>query len=123
MAAETLALIENKTQKEVLQPDNINLVLIKWVYAIKTNVDGSIKRFKARLVARGFTQVYRQDYTKTFAPTARIDTLRILLATVAAKDLECLYFDIKNAFTESHLAEKIYLKPPKGIEVKKGHVL
>ena len=52
-----------------------------------------------------------------------MDTLRLFLATVAAEDLECAQFDIKNAFTEAHLKEKIYLAAPKGINIKKGHVL
>jgi hypothetical protein len=53
----------------------------------------------------------------------RIDTLRLFLATVATEDLECSQFDIKNAFTKAHLKEKIYLTPPKGIEIKKGYIL
>jgi hypothetical protein len=95
----------------------------KWVYTIKLNADGTIERFKARLVARGFSQVQGTDYNETFAPTARMDTLRLFLATVAAEDLECAHFDIKNAFTESHLKEEIYLSPPQGLDVKKGCVL
>src|SRR5436190_12165342 len=74
------------------------------------NTDGSTERFKARLVARGFSQVHGQDYTETFAPTVQMDTLRLFLATVAAEDLECAQFDIKNAFTEAHLKEKIYTR-------------
>jgi len=74
-------------------------------------------------VARGFTQVHGIDYNETFAPTVRMDTLRLFLATVAAEDLECSHYDIKNAFTESHLKELILLKPPEGVHVKKGHVL
>jgi hypothetical protein len=82
-----------------------------------------VEQFKARLVARGFTQVHRIDYNETFAPTVRIDTLRIFLTTVAAEDLECFYYNIKNAFTKSYLEEKILLKAPKGVYIKKGHVL
>jgi hypothetical protein len=74
--------------------------------------DSKIERFKARLVARGFSQVLGKDYNETFAPTVRLDTLRIFLAIVAKEDLECSHFDIKNAFTESHLKEEIYLAPP-----------
>jgi hypothetical protein len=90
---------------------------------IKTKLDGTIERFKARLVARGFTQVQGIDYNETFALTVRIDTLRLFLATVAAEDLECFHYNIKNAFTKSHLKEQILLKPPEGVHVKKGHVL
>lgn len=63
------------------------------------------------------------DFTETFAPTVRMDTLRIFLATVAKRNLECSQFDIKNAFTESHLKEDIFLAPPQGVVVSKGKVL
>ncbi|KAF7576146.1 hypothetical protein PtrM4_003860 [Pyrenophora tritici-repentis] len=95
----------------------------KWVFTVKTNLDGTVERFKARLVARGFTQAHGTDYNETFAPTVRMDTLRLFMATVAAENLECFHFDIKNAFTESHLKEEIFLKQPQGVEVKKGYVL
>ncbi|KAF7570475.1 hypothetical protein PtrM4_104770 [Pyrenophora tritici-repentis] len=76
----------------------------KWVFTVKTNLDGTVERFKARLVARGFTQVHGTDYNETFAPTVRMDTLRLFMAT-------------------SHLKEEIFLKQPQGVEVKKGYVL
>lgn len=122
MAAEMLALHVNHTFREVVLPKGSNLVSCKWVFTIKTHTDGTIERYKARLVSRGFSQVLGEDYTETFAPTVRMDTLRMFLATVAKEDLECYQFDIKNAFTESHLKEVIYLDPPKNLGVKKGLV-
>ncbi|KAI0992835.1 hypothetical protein K3495_g15349, partial [Podosphaera aphanis] len=86
-------------------------------------VDGKIERFKARLVARGYSQSHGIDYTETFAPTVRMDTLRIFIAIVAAKNFECSQFDIKNAFTESRLKEDIFLAPPEGVVVSNGKVL
>ena len=59
------------------------------------------------MVARGFTQKYGIDYTETFAPTVRMDTLRMFFALVAKLNLECSSFNVKNAFTESHLKEDI----------------
>ncbi|KAI0991726.1 hypothetical protein K3495_g16461 [Podosphaera aphanis] len=112
MTAEMLALQANGTFKEVIAPEDANLVSNKWVFDIKTCADGSIERFKARLVARGFTQIFGQDFSETFAPTVRMDTLRLFLAVVSVLDLECFHFDIKNAFTESHLKEDIFIKPP-----------
>jgi hypothetical protein len=110
----------NKTWKEEKAPHGANLVSTKWVFTIKTNPDGSLERYKARLVARGFSQVHGEDYTETFAPTVRTDTLRVFLAMVAANDLECRQYDVKNAFTESSLKERIYLAPPKGVSVTPG---
>ena len=63
------------------------------------------------------------DYFETFAPTVRMDTLRIFLAIAAMKDLELTHMDIKNAFTEAYLKEEIYLKPPKGVQVTNGYAL
>ena len=84
---------------------------------IKEIVDSKIKRFKARLVVRGFSQSYSIDYTKTFALTIRIDTLCLFLVIVVKRDLEYSYFDIKNAFTKSHLKEDIFLALPKGVTI------
>jgi hypothetical protein len=120
---EIISLMENGTWEEVVPPKHTNMVDSKWVFTIKTKPDGTVERFKVRLVVRGFTQVHGIDYNETFALTVRMDTLRLFLATVAAEDLECFYYDIKNAFTESHLKEQILLKPPEGVHVKKGHVL
>ncbi|KAF7578672.1 UBN2 multi-domain protein [Pyrenophora tritici-repentis] len=103
---EIIALMENRTWEEVPKPKDANMVDSKWVFTVKTNLDGTVERFKARLVAR-----------------VRMDTLRLFMATVAAENLECFHFDIKNAFTESHLKEEIFLKQPQGVEVKKGYVL
>jgi Reverse transcriptase (RNA-dependent DNA polymerase)/gag-polypeptide of LTR copia-type len=120
---EILSLTANGTWTEEIQPDGANLVSTKWVFTVKTYPDGTLERFKARLVARGFSQVYGEDYTDTFAPTVRMDTMRIFLALVAAEDLECNHLDIKNAFTESSLKERIYLTPPAGVPVRDGYVL
>lgn len=105
MSEEMLSLYANGTFREVIPPKGANLSC-KWVYTINTTADGKLERFKARLVARGFSQVHGQDYDQTFAPTVRMDTLRMLLATAAKDDLECYHYDIKNAFTEWYLAGK-----------------
>lgn len=119
---EVKSLVQNGTWEEFILPKGSNLVSTKWVFTIKTK-NSRVERFKARLVARGFSQVLGKDYNETFAPTVRMDTLRLFLAIVAKEDLECSHFDIKNAFTESHLKEEIYLAPPQGVTVRKGHVL
>ncbi|KAI0991569.1 hypothetical protein K3495_g16618, partial [Podosphaera aphanis] len=111
ITSEIESLVGNKTWEEVELPKSANLVSTKWVFTIKTNPDGSTERFKARLVARGFSQEHGVDYTETFAPTVRMDTLRLFIAIVAKNNLECFHFDIKNAFTEATLKEEIFLSP------------
>jgi hypothetical protein len=113
----------NGRWKEVIPLPGANLASMKWVFTIKTIVDGTIERFKARLVARGFSQAYGLDYDETFALTVRIDTLRVFLAIVTFVDLECWHVDIKNAFTESELKETIFFQPPPGVKVRPGYVL
>lgn len=63
-----------------------NVIRVKWIYRTKLNSDGSINKHKARLVVKGFAQVYRVDYMETFAPMSRHDTSRMLVALTAKKD-------------------------------------
>src|SRR6266487_3907945 len=113
-------LLANNTWEEKLCPDGINLISSKWVFSLKFCLDGVLKRFKACLVTRGFTQQYEVDYTKTFAPTVRMATIRAFFAIVAYEDLECRQYDIKNAFTESKLDKELWMKLPQGVERTKS---
>ena len=117
------ALAANDTWEETRRPLDTNVVTSKWVFTVKYAPNGSVDRYKARLVARGFTQVYGEDYTETFAPTLRVDSLRILLALMALEDMEAEQVDVNNAFTESDLKEAIYMHSPPGMELKNGRVL
>ena len=78
--------------------------------------DGSIKRYKARLVARGFSQVQGIDYFETFSPVVRYESVRTMLAIVAKHNLEMTQFDVKTAFLNSSLEEEIFMEQPKGYE-------
>ena len=86
------------TWKELIPPPRTNLVTCKQVFDIK-HTSTKINRFKARLVARGFTQKYSVNYTKTFAPTIRMNILRIFFALVVKEDLYYKAIDIKNVTT------------------------
>ena len=97
----------------------------KWIYKIKTCSDGSIKHYKSRLVAKGFTQEYRIDYEETFAPVACIPSVCALLVVAATSKWDIFQIDVKNAFLNGDLSEEVYMKPPPGlsIELNKVHHL
>ena len=93
-------------------PEGKKAVGSKWVLVLKRDENGDISRFKARLVAQGFTQIPGQDFTHTFAPVARWDSIRLLLSVAAMNDWELRHIDIKSAYLNGTLKEEIYLKRP-----------
>ncbi|GIZ47373.1 hypothetical protein CKM354_001046600 [Cercospora kikuchii] len=120
---ELTALGSNNTWTEVVPPKGANLVTSKWVFDVKRSISGAIEKFKARLVARGFSQKFGVDFQETFAPTVRHDTLRVFMAVVCEKDLELHQVDVNNAFTESTLQEEIFMIPPPGVKIPPNMVL
>jgi len=105
----------NNTWSIVRKPENINIVDSKWVFTLKSDEFGNPKRYKARLVARGFTQKYLIDYEETFAPVARIASFRFLLSVSIQYDLKVHHMDVKSAFLNGKLKEEIYMIVPQGV--------
>jgi hypothetical protein len=114
MNVEMEALEKNKTWELVELPAGKKPVGCKWVYTVKYRADGSVERYKARLVAKGYTQRYGVDYIETFAPIAKLNTVRVLLSLVANFGWDLQEFDVKNAFLHGDLKEEIYMEIPPG---------
>ena len=106
---------QNNTWTIISRPNDCKPIDTKWVFKLQTNKDGHGKRFKARLCARGFKQVYGIDYKETFSPVVRYDSIRVLLALAASNDLEMKQFDVKTAFLYGDLRENIYVTLPEGV--------
>jgi hypothetical protein len=97
-------------------PEGANVVGSKWVFRIKRDASGQVVRYKARLVAQGFSQVEGVDYFDTYAPVAKLASLRTILALAARFDLELHQIDIKGAYLNGELTdnEHIYMRQPPG---------
>ena len=98
------------------------MVGCKWIYKIKTRSDRFIERYKARLIAKGFTQEYEIDYEETFAPVACISSICALLAVAAASKWDLFQMDVKNAFLNGNLSEEVYMQPPPGLSIESNKV-
>jgi hypothetical protein len=116
MQAEITALASNNTWTLVPRRLDMNLVSSKWVFKIKTRSDGSIERYKGRLVARGFTQLPGLDYDETFSPVVKHGTIRLILTLGLSHGWSIKQLDVSNAFLHGDLQERVYLSQPPGFE-------
>jgi hypothetical protein len=115
MQEEIAALEANHTWDIEPCPPTIVPLGCKWVYLVKVRSDGSLDRYKARLVALGNNQEYAVNYEETFAPVAKMTIVRTILALAASSDWPLHQMDVKNAFLHGNLKECIYMKPPPGL--------
>ena len=106
------ALVKNGTWKLAPLPQGKKPLGGRWVLKIKRNENGEIEKFKARYVAKGYGQVYGSDYCETFAPTAKLTTVRMCLALAAHSGVTVFQIDVKSAYLNATLVEDIYLEQP-----------
>ncbi|GJX21240.1 retrovirus-related pol polyprotein from transposon TNT 1-94 [Tanacetum coccineum] len=114
MQEELNQFIANDVWELVPQPKNMTVIGTKWVFRNKLDENGIVSRNKARLVAQGYNQQEGIDYDETYAPVARLELIRILLAYACALDFKLFQMDIKSAFLNSFINEEVYVAQPPG---------
>jgi hypothetical protein len=97
----------------------VNVIGTKWVFKNKQGEDGEVVRNKARLVAQWYSQVEGLDFGETFAPVARLEAIKILLAFAASKGFKLYQMDVKSAFLNGVIQEEVYVRQPPGFESPK----
>jgi hypothetical protein len=116
MDSEFSALVMTKTWHLIPPVVGRNLIDCKWVYKIKHKIDGSINRYKARLVITGFKQRYGIDYDDTFSHVVKFATIGLVLSIVVSQGWCLCQLDVQNVFLHGVLEEKVYMKQPPGFE-------
>ena len=96
-------------------PSDIRTVTSKWVLKKKRDEDGKIAKYKARVVARGFSQIEGENYDETFAPTTGLTTTRLILILAQLMGMKTFHFDVKTAYLYGKLDYEIYMIPPTGM--------
>lgn len=104
----------NEVWELVPRPEGTNVIGTKWIFKNKTNEEGVITRNKARLVAQGYTQIEGVDFDETFAPVARLESIRLLLGVACILKFKLYQMDVKSAFLNGYLNEEAYVEQPKG---------
>jgi hypothetical protein len=118
MQEEINSIVENGTLTLVDLPAGTKPIGLKWVYKVKRNEQGVIVKYKARLVAKGYVQRPGIDFDEVYAPVARLESVRLLLAVAAQEGWEVHHMDMKSAFLNGDLAEEVYVAQPAGFVVK-----
>jgi hypothetical protein len=124
MTEEYHSILKNEVWDIVQRPEEKFVVTSKWIYKIKHAADGSIEKYKARSVARGFSQVEGLDYDKTFAPVARYTSIRSIIALAAPMDWKLHQMDVKTAFLNGEIEEEVYIEQREGFVIhnERSHV-
>jgi histone deacetylase 1/2 len=118
MDVEYDALMKNKTWHLVPPCKGRNIIDCKWVWKIKRKADGTLDKYKASLVAKGYKQRFGIDYEDTFSPVMKMATIRIILSIAISRGWSLWQLDVQNAFLHGILEEEVYMKQPPGYEDK-----
>ncbi|GFY75929.1 retrovirus-related Pol polyprotein from transposon TNT 1-94 [Trichonephila inaurata madagascariensis] len=116
------SLSENHTWELTDLPVEAKAIPCKWVYRLKTNPDGSIDKYKASLVARGFSQRQSIDNSETYSPIAKLGTIPTVLSIAGEERMHLTQFDVSTAFLYKDLEETIFIQQPEGFKNGSGRV-
>ena len=114
MKSEMQSMYDNQVWTLIDPPNGLKTIGCKWVFKKKTDMDGNVHTFKARLVVKGFKKTHCVDYDETFSPVAMFKSIRILLAIATYYDYEIWKMDVKTAFLNGKLLEDMYMTQPEG---------
>ena len=118
MQAEIESLHRNKVWNLIAPPKDRKIINCKWVFKRKRGENGTVERYKARLVACGYTQRQGLDYEETFSPVVRFESVRCVLALAAHFKMKLHQMDVKTAFLNGELTEEVYMSQPEGFKEK-----
>lgn len=123
MNEEIKTLETNQTWSLVPLPPDKHCIGCRWIYKVKDKPDGTVDRYKARLIAKAYTQQAGIDFSDTFSPVAKLTSVRFLLTIAAAKNWHLLQLDVNNAFLNGDLFEDVYMDLPLGYKTENGNTV
>lgn len=118
MEEEMSMIKKNKTWELVDKPEDRKIIGVKWVFRTKLNAYCSVNKYKAILVVKGYAQIFGVDYSETFAPVSRLDTIRLVLVVAAQKGWKVFQLNLKSTFLHGVLQEEIYVEQSEGFVVQ-----
>jgi hypothetical protein len=117
MVEEYASIMKNDVWEVVPRPEGKSMIGSRWIYKIKHVADGSVEKFKARFVAKGFSQKEGIDYDETFAPVARYTSIRAVISIAVEMGWKIHQMDVKTTFLNGIIEEDMYIEHSKGFEV------
>jgi len=120
MTNEYKALIDNNTWELVPRPNNVHVIHCMWIYRHKFHANGTLERYKARLVINGKSQQIGVDCDETFSPVVKPTTIRTVLSLAVSRSWQIHQLDVKNAFLHRDLKETVYMFQPRGFVDKEN---
>ena len=124
MVEEYSSIMTNDVWEVVPRPEDISIVGIRWIYKIKYAVDGSVEKYKARFMEKGYTQKEIIEYVETFSLVARYTSIKSVISLVAQMGWEIHQMDVKTTFLNGVIEEEVYMEHSKGFQTreKRTHV-